>query len=87
MKPDDAAAYKQRGAAYKDLKKTDEALADYDKAIQLNPNDGYAYINRANIFIEKNDLEKAKADYQKIIDLKLEPDLVQKAQEQLNQFQ
>jgi len=40
--PYDAETYKIRGNVYKDLKKYDEAIADYNKAIELSPK--YAHL-------------------------------------------
>lgn len=43
-------AYTARGQYYSALKKTDSALADYDRAIDLNPNDAFAYAGKGMLF-------------------------------------
>jgi tetratricopeptide (TPR) repeat protein len=45
------------------------ALADFEKAIQLNPNFAPAYINRGIARTALNDLEAAEKDYSKAIRL------------------
>jgi tetratricopeptide (TPR) repeat protein len=47
LKPNDLSrAYFNRGLAEKSERKLDEAIADFDKAIQLNPKDATIYVNR-----------------------------------------
>lgn len=41
--------YSNRGLTYDELKDYEKALADYDKAIELNPEDATAYYNFACI--------------------------------------
>jgi tetratricopeptide (TPR) repeat protein len=49
-----------------------DALADYNKAIELNPRFAEAYNNRGNLKQDEGDTEDAFADYQRAI--KLKPD-------------
>ncbi|HAO21509.1 MAG TPA: hypothetical protein DCQ37_14195 [Desulfobacteraceae bacterium] len=51
------------------LKDYDKAIADYNKAIELNPNLDSAYNNRGFIYDENGDYDKAIADYNKAIEL------------------
>jgi predicted O-linked N-acetylglucosamine transferase (SPINDLY family) len=74
MKPDYAEAYINRGNALKDLKRLDEALASYDKAIALKPDYAEAYINRGSALKDLKRLDEASAAYDKALALK--PDLV-----------
>ena len=43
LKPDFADAYHNRGNVLKDLKRVEEALASYDRAIELKPDHDYAF--------------------------------------------
>jgi tetratricopeptide (TPR) repeat protein len=47
----------------------DKAIADFNKAIQLNPNDAVAYSNRGLAWNKKGDQDKAIADFNKAIQL------------------
>ena len=47
-KPDDASAYISRGNAKLELGQYQEAIADFDQALQLQPDDASAYISRGN---------------------------------------
>ena len=58
-----AAAYINRSSAFHDLGDLDRAIADLDKALQLNPRSPLAFIKRAAIFQEKGDFDRAITDY------------------------
>ena len=51
------------------LKQHKEAIADYDKAIELNPKDARAYYNRGNAKHQLKQHKEAIADYDKAIEL------------------
>lgn len=72
MGPSLADAYVSRGNAYSDLDIRDKAMADFDKAIQINPDDAYAYYNRGIEFTDSDDHDLAIRDYDRAI--ALEPD-------------
>ena len=55
---------------FKDLKRLDEALASYDKAIALKPDYAEAYNNRGNALKDLKRLDEALASYDKAIALK-----------------
>jgi tetratricopeptide (TPR) repeat protein len=38
--------YNNRGVAYYDNKQYDQAIADYNRAIEINPKDAYPFSNR-----------------------------------------
>ena len=85
-KPTDEPAYKFRGYVYSLLNQKDKALADYNKAIELNPKDAAAYLNRGNLQALQDDLDKARADYTKVVELNADPDTVKQAQGMLSQM-
>ena len=52
-----------RGIAYGQKGDFVRAIADFDKAIEVEPDDAEAYRNRAVAYRIKGDLAKAIADY------------------------
>ena len=48
LRPDDSAAYNNRGNCYAEVSLDKFAIKDYDKAINLNPNKGLYYSNKAS---------------------------------------
>ena len=64
-----AMAYNGRGSAKDDLKDYAGAIADYDKAIELDPKDASTYNNRAISKKNLKDYAGAIADYNKAIEL------------------
>ncbi|MCU0324110.1 MAG: tetratricopeptide repeat protein [Spirosomaceae bacterium] len=65
----DAAAYNNRGAIYRKLKRYQEAIADYTKAIKLDENYAFAFNNRGICYYELKRYQEAIADYTKAIKL------------------
>ena len=61
-KPDYAYAFNNRGISYKNLGRYDEAIADYNRAIELKPDYAKAYRNRALAYRAIGKPDKAKAD-------------------------
>lgn len=64
-----AVLFYDRGNAYKDTKRFDQALADYSKAIEIQPDYGHAYLNRAFVHANLNQAKEAAADAGKSIEL------------------
>jgi tetratricopeptide (TPR) repeat protein len=50
-------------------KRLERALADYNRAIELDPKYATAYINRADVYKKNGERERALADYGKAIEL------------------
>ena len=57
------------GLVKNDLKQYKEAIADFDKAIELNPEDAEAYYNRGSAKDDLKQHKEAIADYDKAIEL------------------
>lgn len=55
--------YNIKGANKADEGLLDEALENFDKAVELNPNDAIALFNRATIKADLGDFEGAKEDF------------------------
>ncbi len=69
-------AYNNRGIAYADMKEYDQAIADYNKAIELNPRNFFAYNNRGIAYFYKGRYDQAIADYNKSIEINPKYDIV-----------
>lgn len=67
--PKTAIDYYARGVSYSLLEKTDNAISDYTKVIELNPQFVLAYYNRGATYHNKKDYSEAIADYTKVIEL------------------
>ena len=63
--------YLNRGEYYKEtIKNNEQALSDFNKAININPKFYYAYNNRGLIYLEQKQYELALIDFNKAIELK-----------------
>jgi protein O-GlcNAc transferase len=65
--PDAPFAHNNRGAALKALRRLDEALASYDKAIALKGDYADAFHNRANVLRDLKRFDEALASYDKAL--------------------
>jgi Tfp pilus assembly protein PilF len=54
-----------RGLAYLSSHELDKALADLNKAVELDPENALMYTMRAFVFDAKGDLQRAAADREK----------------------
>ena len=61
--------YYNRGNSYSRQGQYQQAIEDYDKAIELDPNDGRAYYNRGNSYSRQGQYQQAIDDYDKVIEL------------------
>jgi tetratricopeptide (TPR) repeat protein len=62
-------SYNNRGRGYDGLGQYDKAIADYNKALELDPTHIFAYNNRGNVFAILGQYDKAIADYNRAIQL------------------
>ncbi len=58
-----AEAYCSRGIAYAKKREYDQAIADYDKAIDLDPKNAKALYQRGYVYDMKGERDRAMADY------------------------
>jgi tetratricopeptide (TPR) repeat protein len=68
--PDLAIAYQQRGFAFVNGQKYQDAIADFDEALKIKPNDPRIYEQRAAVEMKLQKYDKALADYSEAIKLK-----------------
>jgi len=61
-------AYAVRGDYYREMEKTEQALADYDKAVKYNPNDYIGYFGKGELYFD-DDLLKAIDNLQRAASL------------------
>jgi tetratricopeptide (TPR) repeat protein len=66
----EAELYLWRGNTWYYKEDYDNAIADYDKVIEINPNFTDVYYNRGLAWFAKKEYDKAIEDYTKVIDLK-----------------
>jgi tetratricopeptide (TPR) repeat protein len=64
-----ATIYYNRGRANKELKAYDDALADYEQAINLRPEDANIYFSRGLLHHQRKDFDAAIADYSRTVEL------------------
>ena len=67
-----AKLYFDRGFIYLKKKDDDNAIADFDSAIELNPEDPGAYLWRGLSYLRKEDYDEAIANFTQATELKLE---------------
>jgi tetratricopeptide (TPR) repeat protein len=68
-------AYLNRGNAYTGKGQYDQALADYNKAVEINPKFAPSYSNRGRLYFLKKEYDKAWDDVHEaqVLGYKLEP--------------
>jgi len=66
----DSIAFNSRGVVREALGNQSGALADYDKAIELNPGEPSFYQNRSNLKRTMGDLKGAQADLDRAVSLR-----------------
>ncbi len=61
--------YNNRGLMYFHMGQLEDAIANYNRALELNPNLAAAYNNRANCYVNQGDPIEALIDYDRALDL------------------
>jgi len=61
--------HNQLGVAYWTQGKLEQAIAQYQKAIQIDPNFAQAHYNLGNVYKNQGQLEQAIVEYQKVIQI------------------
>lgn len=67
-------AYYERGLAYRILRRSDEAIRDLSRTIEINPRNTWSYVARGHAYADKKDFPRAFKDQEAAI--KLEPSAV-----------
>ena len=65
----DAEFYNSRGIAYGEKGQYDEAISDYNKALEINQSYAEAYRNRGNAYFYKRQYDQAISDYNKALEI------------------
>ena len=71
--PSHESEFYARGMAHQELGNYDLAIADFDKALELDPRQSIVYVGRGNAYKQKKNYDRALADFDRAI--QLEPDL------------
>ena len=67
--PKDAKGYYNRGCAYGEKGQYDQAISDYNKALEINPRYAKAYNNRGYAYGKKRQYDQAISDYNKALEI------------------
>lgn len=77
----------ESGVSYARNGDPDQAIAEYDRAIELDPDFADTYYNRGNAYYDKGELDQAIADFQKALRISSDPYLRQFAEENLESLE
>ncbi len=66
-RPSLAMVHNNRGAILQMLGREDEAMADFNSAIEFNPGQAFSYLNRGLIFIHRKEFRRAWDDFTRAI--------------------
>ena len=73
-----AGAYEARGLAYHRKRDYVRAIADFDKAIEINPEEVGFHISKGIVYVEKRDRERAIAAFRKALEIDSSNELAKK---------
>jgi len=62
-------AYNNRGVALWEIGKREDAIKDFERAIELSSNDSQPYLNLGHLFEAEGNIKKAIELYTKVIDI------------------
>jgi len=79
-------AYYNRAYAYNEKGEYDLAIADCNRAIELDPNLAVAYYNRGLAYKEQGKKAEAIADFEKFITLTTNPQWIEMARQQIEEL-
>ncbi len=65
----DAFAYNNRGVAYRSKGQYDQAISDFNKALEINPRYARAHYNRGNTYYQMGRYDQAISDYNKALEI------------------
>jgi len=65
----DAGFYNDRGIAFAQKGQQDQAISDYNKALEINPRHAKSYYNRGNAYYYQKEYDKSWDDIKKVQDL------------------
>jgi len=67
--PNVALAYNNRGDGYAEQGNIQQAISDFNKAIQIDPNYADAYYNRGNAYLDQGNIQPAIFNYDRAIEI------------------
>jgi tetratricopeptide (TPR) repeat protein len=76
-----ARAHTHRGNVFRTTEQSDEALAEYAKALELRPDDGFIYVSRGWLHEKQGRRDLARTDYEKAASLAPPSDWLKRALE------
>ena len=79
--------YNRRGIAHAEKGEHNQAIADFNKAVELDPSSANYYYNRGLAYAEKGEYDKAIADLEICITLSRDPSLTEEAKGVMEELQ
>lgn len=68
--PTNSAAFNNRGVAYWEIGRIENALKDFESAILVNPNDAIPLVNKGDILKRLNEYQRAVESYTQAIEIR-----------------
>ena len=65
----DAETYNNRGIGYEEKGQYDQAILEYNKALEINPRYAAAYVNRGNAYSAKGQYDQAISEFNKALEI------------------
>ena len=83
----DAVSYYERGNARRAKRQYDQAISDYNMAIEIDPGFDSAYYNRGIAYFNTGRADLAIPDFNKVISISDDSDLVAAARARISEIQ